>query len=98
MLNQASNAAILGAGASYAAATPPRPPRPLDRIGIEADRVNQLTYLVREFLDRFHGASPVQSEQMAGAAIQVSYHSEIDRLSANVDALTSAVQVLGETG
>jgi hypothetical protein len=72
------------------------PGRPLENIALAADRVAKAQFLIGEFVDRFHGASPAAPAGSEG--VSVTYRDSLTRLFAAIEALETRVMALSDIG
>lgn len=84
----------VGNVANQALNTAPRPPRPMERVGHAADRIDSINERLLAILARFHGQP--ESSQAGDNAVTVSYLGNIDRLHANLDVLDKITSELAE--
>lgn len=78
-----------------------QPDRPLDRLGIAAERIERLAYIVADFNDRFQGCAPVTA--MAGPPVDprppyIGYHGNIHRMFDALDKLDAQISNLSQIG
>lgn len=79
-------------------AQPDQPDRPLDRLGVAADRLGKLGYLVEEYLDRFHPTPKAADTTGIKTGNGGGHMGNINRLFDNIDRLESAIHQLSSIG
>lgn len=82
------------ASAQLGASAATRPPRPLEGIGIAADRIAKVNERLMEIFERFHGTGP-RSDAPCDP-ISIAYVNQVSRLHSNIEQLENLVSSLAD--